>query len=157
MPAQKLREFLDASGVRYTAFGHRPAVTAQEIAAAAHVPGREMAKTVIVRIDDELAMLVLPAPAMVDFGALQAAIDAETVELADEREFRNRFPECEVGAMPPFGNLFGMRTLVAESLADDDEIVFNAGSHAELIRMAFREYERLVRPERVDFVVLATP
>ena len=150
MPVRRLREFLDQHGVRYVIISHSTAYTAQEIAASAHVKGKELAKTVMVKLDGKLAMAVVPASQKVDFDLLQDVTGAHQVELASEAEFRSVFPECEVGAMPPFGNLYGMDVYVAESLADDEDIAFNAGSHTELIRLSFRDFERLVRPKIVQ-------
>ncbi len=152
MPVRKLREFLNAERVKYVSISHSPAFTAQEIAASAHVPGREMAKTVVVKSDGELVLCVLPASCQIDFAQLRQTLGARSVELADESEFENRFPGCELGAMPPFGNLYGMRTYVADSLCDDAEIAFNAGSHTELIQLRFADFERLVKPTVMRFV-----
>lgn len=151
MPVEKLQRFLDERGVKYVRIQHSPAYTAQEIAASAHVPGKELAKTVMVRIDGELALSVLPASERVDFEMLRSATGAQCVELASEEEFRNRFPDCEVGAMPPFGNLYGLKTFVASHLAEDEVIAFNAGSHTELVRLAYSDFERLVEPIRLEF------
>lgn len=155
MPVNKLKAYLDEHNVRYVTISHSKAYTAQEIAAVSHIPGRMMAKTVIVWIDGEMAMAVLPASYHVDFAELAHALGASDVELATEREFKDRFPECEVGAMPPFGNLYGMDVYVARRLAEDDEIAFNAGSHTELIQMAYADFERLVRPKVLRFAELA--
>ena len=146
MACAKLQEYLDSNQVRYVSIKHSPAFTAQEIASSAHLPGEDVAKTVIVKLDGSMAMVVLPAPEMVRLNHLKALTGVETAELASEEEFKGRFPDCEVGAMPPFGNLYGMDTLVVESLAGDHEIAFNAGTHTELVRMAWGDYERLVRP-----------
>lgn len=151
MPAEKLKDFLDTNNVKYVTISHSPAYTAQQIAASADIPGKELAKTVIVKIDDALAMAVLPASYKVDFDSLKEAAGAGKVELASEREFENMFPECDVGAMPPFGNLYGLPVYVAESLAEDEEIAFNAGSHTELIRMSYADFENLVKPKVVKF------
>ena len=151
MSLQQLRAFLDRNQVKYLTITHSPAHTAQEIAEAAHVPGKEMAKTVMVKIDGEMAMVVLPASMKVDFTRLLEATGAQTVELAQEREFAPLFPDCAVGAMPPFGNLYGIRTFVAEVLTEDEEITFNAGSLTEVITLAYRDYERLVRPHLLPF------
>lgn len=147
MPGDKTREFLDSHYVKYITISHSPAFTAQEIAASAHIPGGELAKTVMVKIDGEIAMAVLPASLKVDFDCLREVAGAEDVELASENEFAELFPECEIGAMPPFGNLYDMPVYVADPLADDAEIAFNAGNHSELIRIAYQDYERLVRPK----------
>jgi len=150
MPMRKLAKFLDDQRVRYVRISHSPAYTAQEIAASAHVPGRELAKTVIVKTDGRMNMIVLPASCQIDLEQLKRALGAHEVELASEDEFRGLFPECELGAMPPFGNLFGMSVIVSEELTEDDEIAFNAGSHTELVRMAYDDFARLVEPRVVD-------
>jgi Ala-tRNA(Pro) deacylase len=155
MVAKKLREFLDKNRVKYLTLSHSAAYTAQEIAASAHIPGKELAKTVVVKIDGELAMAVLPASHHVDFERLAEAIGVRHVELASEQEFRVRFGECEVGAMPPFGNLYDMDVYVADDLAEDEEIAFNAGSHSELVRMSYADFERLVHPRVMQFAVPA--
>jgi Ala-tRNA(Pro) deacylase len=149
MPIRRLREFLDSHAVRYFVVSHSPAYTAQEIAAAAHVPGKELAKTVMVCINGKMAMAVLPASCQLDFELLREVTATRDVELAGEKEFSGLFPECEIGAMPPFGNLYGLDVYVAEELEDDDEIAFNAGSHNELLRLSFDDYNRLVHPKIV--------
>ena len=151
MPISKLKAFLDAERIQYVVISHSPAFTAQQIAASAHVKGRELAKTVMVQIDGRLAMAVLPASQKVDLERLREAANAEQVELASEREFRDRFPDCDLGAMPPFGSLYGLDVYVADSLAEDEEIAFNAGSFTELVRMAYRDFERLARPKVLRF------
>jgi len=153
MPVKKLRDYLDTEHIKYVTLRHSKAYTAQEIAASAHVPGGEMAKTVLVKLDGKMAMAVLPASHLVDFDQLAETSGAEHVELATEEEFKDLFPGCEVGAMPPFGNLYGMETYVADRLADDEEIVFNAGSHTELIRMSFEDFRRSVQPKVMRFAM----
>ena len=153
MPVRRLLEFLDSQNVRYVTIRHSTAYTAQEIAASAHIRGKELAKTVIVKIDGKMDMAVLPASYRVDFDLLKKVTGAGKVELATEQEFKDMFPGCDIGAMPPFGNLYGMEVLVAESLAEDEEIAFNAGSHAELIRLAYRDFERLVKPTVASFSI----
>ena len=147
MPVEKLKEHLDMHHIKYVTIGHSPAYTAQEIAASAHIPGKELAKTVMVKMDGEMAMAVLPASYKVCFDLLKEAAGASTVALASEEEFQDKFADCEIGAMPPFGNLYGMEVFVADSLADDEEIAFNAGSHRELIKLAYKDFERLVQPK----------
>ncbi|MEN6451567.1 MAG: YbaK/EbsC family protein [Thermoguttaceae bacterium] len=147
MPVKKLKEFLDNEGVKYVCISHSPAYTAQEIAACAHVRGRELAKTVMVTVDGKMAMAVLPASRKVSFDLLREATGSENAQLASERAFCEMFPGCEVGAMPPFGNLYDMDVYASTLLAKDEEIVFNAGSHTELIRLAFKDFERLVKPK----------
>lgn len=151
MPVKRLQEFLDDHGVRYVTVSHSAAFTAQEIAASAHVPGRELAKTVMVKLDGKLAMAVLPASSQVDLELLTRVTGASDVRLADEKEFAECFPGCELGAMPPFGNLYGMDVYVADRLAQDEEIAFNAGSHTELIRLRYADFERVVHPRVMDF------
>ena len=147
MPVQKLKDFLDANRVKYVTVAHSPAYTAQELAAMAHVPGKEWAKTVVVRLDGKLALAVIPASHKVVFDLLRKASGAAQVELASEREFSSLFPGCEVGAMPPFGNLFGMDVYVSEALKEDEEIAFNAGTFTELLRLPYADFERLVAPK----------
>jgi Ala-tRNA(Pro) deacylase len=151
MPAKTLKAFLDSQGVRYVAITHSPAFTAQEVAASAHIPGRELAKTVMVKLDGRMAMAVLPASSSVDFDRLKAAAGAEKVVLASEAEFQDLFPECEVGAMPPFGNLYDLPVFAEESLRAGQEIAFNAGSHKELVRLAYADFETLVKPTVARF------
>ena len=151
MPAKKLKQFLDGHRVKDLAISHAPVYTAQEIAASAHVPGKELAKTVIVKVDGQMAMAVLPATHKIDFKLLKKSPGAKKVELASEGEFADRFPECEPGAMPPFGNLYDMEVYVAEPLAEDEEIAFNAGSHTELIRLPYEDFERLAKPKVLRF------
>lgn len=151
MPVRKLKEFLDSSKIKYVSIKHSLAYTAQEIAASAHIRGKELAKTVMVSLDGKTAMAVLPASYRVDLERLKKAVGAKKIELLTEKDFKDMFPECEVGAMPPFGNLYGMEVYVATSLAEDDEIAFNAGSHTELIRVAYKDFERLVKPKVLEF------
>jgi Ala-tRNA(Pro) deacylase len=150
MPTTKLKEYLNANGVAHAIIPHPLAFTATSVAGAAHIPGREMAKTVVVNLDGHLAMAVVPADRKVDLDRLRRATGALSAELADEREFIGDFPECEPGAMPPFGNLYGMAVYVEPHLAADRQIAFNAGSHTELISMAYKDFERLVHPKLVD-------
>jgi Ala-tRNA(Pro) deacylase len=151
MPTKKLREFLDGQGIPYVAISHAVAYTAKEIAALTHISNKELAKTVIVKIDSELAMAVLPASYEVDLPSLRAATGARSVSLAKESEFKDRFPECEIGAMPPIGNLYGMAVYVDESLTKDKDIAFNAGSHNELLQVSYADFERLVNPKVLRF------
>ncbi len=149
MPIQKLKDFLDSHATKYSTIRHSRAYTASETAEAAHVAGKALAKTVIVKIDGRMAMVVLPATEHVELAAFKRASGAAKVELATEAEFKRLFPSCEVGAMPPFGNLYGMEVFVVASLAEDEEIVFNAGSHVELVQLAYKDFERLVNPKIV--------
>ncbi|MEE8264606.1 MAG: YbaK/EbsC family protein [Gammaproteobacteria bacterium] len=154
MPVRKLKEFLNSHDIKYVTINHSPAYTAQEIAESAHIPGKELAKTVIIKIDGKLAMAVLPASYKIDLEQFKNATGASNVELANEREFRQMFPECEVGAMPPFGNLYDMEVFVAQTLAEDEAIAFNAGSHTELIKLSYKDFEHLVEPKVIKFSAL---
>ncbi len=146
MPATRLRAYLDENRVRYLSTTHSQAYTAQEIAAATHVRGKAMAKTVMVKLDGRMAMAVLPASHKVDLDVLRRGSDSRRAELATEAEFKLLFPDCEPGAMPPFGNLYGLPVYIEGSLGENREISFNAGTHTEVIRMAYGDYERLVKP-----------
>ena len=152
MPVRQLKEFLDRNNIKYVNITHSTAYTAQEIAALTHTKGRDLAKTVIVKLDGALAMAVLPASYHVDLERLRVHVGAATAGLAGEAEFRTRFPGCETGAMPPFGNLYDMPVYADDSLRSDKEIVFNAGTHNELIRLSYDDFERLVHPTVFGFV-----
>ena len=146
MPAQRLMEFLADHHVKFVTISHSPAFTAQEIAATAHVPGKQLAKTVVVKIDGKVALAVLRAPDMVSLERLKKATGAERVELASEEEFSDLFPGCEVGAMPPFGNLWDLNVFVDQRLREDEHIAFNAGSFTELVQLSYSDFESLVHP-----------
>jgi Ala-tRNA(Pro) deacylase len=146
VPLSMLREFLDRNRIQYLVISHSVAYTAQGIAALTHIPGKELAKTVMVMVDGRLSMAVVPASFRVDLYRLKKYLGVDSVELATESEFRGRFPDCETGSMPPFGNLYGMDVFADEALAEDKEIAFNAGSHRELVRMKFADFFELVKP-----------
>ena len=149
MPIKKLKDHLDGEKIKYVTISHSPAFTAMEVAESAHVPGRALAKTVMVKLDGRMAMAVLPSTRKVDLNLLRESAGAEEAKLATEAEFKSLFPDCETGAMPPFGNLYGMDVYVSPSLAEDDQIAFNAGSHTEVMRLAYQDFERLVKPRVV--------
>ena len=151
MPVRKLKQFLDEEKVKYVSIVHSTAYTAQEVAASAHITGRELAKTVIVELDGKMAMAVLPANRKIVLQDLREVTGSDEVKFASEEEFKEKFPDCETGAMPPFGHLYGMEVYLAESFMENEEIAFNAGSHTELIRMPFHDFERLVQPRVVSF------
>ena len=151
MALASLREYLDAHNIAYVVISHSPAYTAQGIAGLAHISGKELAKTVIVKLDGKLTMAVLPAKYHVDLVLLRTAVNAKAVTLAAEEEFGDRFPQCETGAMPPFGNLFGLDVFADDSLEKDKEIAFNAGTHRELIRMAWEDFKKLAEPKVIRF------
>lgn len=146
MRATRVKDFLETNHVIYSTIVHPTSYTAQGTAAYAHVPGHELAKTVLVKTDAQLVMAVLPASAHLDLAAFKRLTHARSVALAAEPEFEMRFPDCDLGAMPPFGNLYGIPVYVEEKLAEDNEIAFNAGSHNELARMKYEDFERLVNP-----------
>lgn len=151
MPSRRLKEYLDKNEIKYVSIQHSPAYTSQEIAAQAHIPGKILAKTVIVKIEGKMAMVVLPATRKVIVQELRQALEAEKVTLATEAEFKELFPDCELGAMPPFGNLYNMEVYVSPELANNEQIAFNAGTHTELIRMDYKDFERLVQPKVISF------
>ncbi|VAW58808.1 hypothetical protein MNBD_GAMMA08-1261 [hydrothermal vent metagenome] len=146
MPSKLLKNFLDENDTKYISIMHSMAFTAVEVAKSSHIPSRELAKTVIIKVDNELAMAVVPANYKVDLNILRETLNTAQVELADEAEFTPRFKDCEVGAMPPFGCLYDMEVYIAESLSEDEKITFNAGSHLEAIQMDYKDYENLVKP-----------
>lgn len=151
MPINTLTRFLDENKVEYVTIRHSPAYTAQKIAAAAHIPGREVAKTVMVNIDGKMAMAVLRATDQVDLDLLRGASKAKSVTLASEDDFRDAFQGVELGAMPPFGNLYGMEVFADEALTKDVQIAFNAGSHTELLQLDYADFERLAKPKVANF------
>ena len=151
MPIQRLKQFLDENGVKFVSIQHSAAYTAQEVAALAHIPGELMAKTVMVKLDGAMAMAVVPASHQIDFGRLRDVAGADHVELASESEFKDFFPACDVGAMPPFGNLYDMPVYCSNALSEDLEIAFSAGTHSELIRLSYADYEQLVQPTIASF------
>lgn len=151
MPASTLKQFLDRHKIRYVTIQHSVAYTTQEVAESAHIPGRIMAKTVILEIDGELAMAVLPSFQRIQIEELCELAGTDDVRIVHEEEFKGHFPDCEPGAMPPFGNLYGLPVYLSPDLADESEIAFNAGSHTEVIRMLFHDYDLLVRPHVAHF------
>jgi Ala-tRNA(Pro) deacylase len=153
MPVLKrLKEILDEHKVSYEVFNHALAYTAQEIAAKQHCSGNEMAKVVMLEIDDALVMGVIPASRKVNLGAVVKSLGAKTARLASEDEFITRFPGCEIGAMPPFGNLFGVPVFVDPALEIDEYIYFNAGNHVQTVRMQYKDFVRLVKPKIAQLV-----
>ena len=143
---QRLREYLDSHHIKYLVLAHSQAFTAQEVAQRMHIPGREMAKTVVAKTARGLALVVVRAPDRVDMDLVSAALGTDA-RLATEQEFSDAFPDCELGAMPPLGNLYDVATLVDEDLGKDKEIFFNAGTHTEAIRMQFADFKTLVKPK----------
>lgn len=150
----KLRELLDGQKVRYEVLAHRQAFTAQEVAQAQHVRGAELAKVVMLRSGPQFIMAVLPAPHRIDLDRAKAAIGKADLVVATEEEFQGLFPQCEAGAMPPFGNLYGMPVYVDQTLAADESIVFNAGSHTQTVKMKYADFARIVQPKVCSFIAM---
>jgi Ala-tRNA(Pro) deacylase len=150
---QKMRviDFLDKAGVEYEVSEHVPAFTAQQMAAVEHEPGRFVAKPVIVKADGDFLMCVLPAPFKIDLRALKGQLGVESVRLAEESEIGRMFEDCELGAEPPFGNLYDLPTVIDKALEADDHIAFQAGTHSKAIRMSMADYRRLVEPKVLEF------
>ncbi|MGE3319193.1 MAG: aminoacyl-tRNA deacylase [Candidatus Berkiella sp.] len=146
MPSEKLRDYLSQHHVNYTSIAHPLAYSAREISHLCHVSENQLAKTVIVHVGDKIAMVVLPARFAVDFNKLKSAFHNTDVSLASETEFKQLFSDCELGAMPPFGNLYNIEVYVEKSLGNNKEIVFNAGTHTEVIKLAYDDFVKLVHP-----------
>jgi Ala-tRNA(Pro) deacylase len=151
--AKRVKDYLEQTGVSYSHCTHRLAYTAQEVAAVQHVPGKEMAKTIVLKADSEFVMVVLPAVMKINMKVLRDELPFAHVELATESEFAKLFPDSERGAMAPFGNLYGLPVYVDRSLAEDAEIVFNAGTHVDTIRIKYADFSRLVKPVIVDAAI----
>ena len=147
MLSPRLHHFLDERHAPYTTLTHSRTITAQQTANAAHIGNRDFAKTVMLKVDGALAMMVMPAAYRADLTRLSRALGGRAVELAQENEFKDAFPDCELGAMPPFGNLYGMPVYVDARMTGEAEIAFNAGSHTDVVRMPYAEFERLAQPE----------
>jgi Ala-tRNA(Pro) deacylase len=146
MPVDQLKEYLDENNVHYISIEHSTAYTAKEIAERVNIKGDQMAKTVMVTLDGVLSMIVLPASCRIRWDRFMRAMGTELVELASEEEFKDRFPECDVGAMPPFGAIYEVPLYMYEGFDEDSEIAFRAGSHHEIIKMQFSVYKRLAHP-----------
>jgi len=146
---QKLRAFLDENGVAYTQHAHPTAYTAREVASAEHIPAHRIAKTVMFFSESGYGMAVLPGDTMVDLQHLRAVLGVSRLRLATESELSELFPDCELGAMPPFGNLCGVPVFVDGGMAAEETIAFNAGTHRDVIHMRFQDFERLVKPKIV--------
>lgn len=149
-------EFLDKSGVSYEVTEHQPTFTAQRMAAAEHEPGKFVAKSVVVKADDEYLLCVLAACYNVDVQALKEQLGAKSVELAEEKEIGQIFTDCELGAQPPFGNLYELPTIMDKDMEKDDHILFQAGSHEKAVRMSMDDYRKLAKPRVLAFSYHAT-
>jgi len=153
---KRLIDRLNDSKVQYEILHHPEAVTAQRIAQAEHVKGRHHAKIVMIKSGDQHLMMVLPADHQIDLEKVEKAI-GKPVSLDKEQEFKSIFPDCAIGAMPPFGNLYGVPTYVDKNLAEQDYIVFEAGTHTDAIKMSYRDYEKIVKPEVADLAIKLQP
>ena len=149
---RRLKVLLDEAKISYEVYNHPLAYTAQEIAAQQHFSGKEMAKVVMIEVDDRLIMGVIPGSQKINLNTVKASLGAKQVRLATEDEFISRFPECEIGAMPPFGHLFGVPVLVDPALEKDDVIYFNAGNHVQTVRLSYKDFARLVKPQIASLV-----
>jgi Ala-tRNA(Pro) deacylase len=151
MPSRKVKTYLDAAGIKYDVIEHTTVYTAQEVAAVTHIKGNELVKAIMAKVDGELVMLVLPSTCKINFELLRQNFEGKKVTLAREEEFSPLFPDCETGAMPPLGKLYDVNTIVDESLADDREIVFKAGTHHDIIKISFEDYKRIENPKMASF------
>ncbi len=151
--SKRLKDYLEKNRVPYELGYHTMVYTAQEVAAAQHVPSREMAKVVMVKADGKMVMLVLPASHQVDIKKLKAVLQCKKVGMAKEKDFEELFPDCEIGAMPPFGNLYNLEVWVDRVLTEDPSFVFQAGSHVETLKIKYSDYARLISPKVGDFSV----
>ncbi len=154
MRGEKIKKFLDSNNIDYSTINHPVAYSAQMVAHSAHIPGKEIAKTVIVKVNGKMTMVVTTANQKVNMSMLKNIFSSKDIELARESEFINKFPDCEPGAMPPFGCIYNMDEIVSEELTKDDEIVFNAGTHTELIKMKFSDFEKLTKPRILNFKIV---
>ena len=149
---KKLREVLDEANISYEVYHHALAYTAQEVATAQHLSGKEMAKVVMLKVDGDLVMGVIAASHKINLSTVKASLGAKEARLASEDEFTSRFPECEIGAMPPFGNLFGLAVFVDPALEKDEYIYFNAGNHVQTVRLKYQDFARVVKPQTARLV-----
>ena len=149
---RKLKEVLDEANISYEVYHHALAYTAQEVATAQHLSGKEMAKVVMLKVDGDLVMGVIAASHKINLSTVKASLGAKEARLASEDEFTSRFPECEIGAMPPFGNLFGLAVFVDPALEKDEYIYFNAGNHVQTVRLKYQDFAQLVKPQTARLV-----
>jgi Ala-tRNA(Pro) deacylase len=153
MPIRTLDKLLDSRNIPFRSYNHPPTYTAQETAEVLHTTGYEVAKSVVLKVDNRFVITVLPACQQVDLEGFRQKMDARTVKLATEKELQSIAPMCDKGSIPPVGNLFGLPVYVATSLAEDEVISFSGGTHTEDIRMSFRDFEWLVQPQLMDFIL----
>lgn len=148
---ERLEQYLQENDVPFEVMAHRQAYTMQEVAAALHVPGKQVAKVVMVKADGEMAMLAIPAPYRLDFAKLRALLSAKEVSLAKEEEFADLFADCATGAMPPFGNLYDLPVYIDRALAEEANILFRVGTHRHTMKVAYTDFARLAQPTVGEF------
>jgi Ala-tRNA(Pro) deacylase len=148
---KRMEQYLRDNGVPFEVMAHSEAYTMQEVAAELHVPGKQVAKVVIVKANGKMIMLVIPSPYRLDFAKVRALLGAKKVSLAKEEEFANLFPDCAIGAMPPFGNLYDLPVYVDQALAEEPDIVFRVGTHRHTMKLAYADFARLAQPEVGEF------
>jgi Ala-tRNA(Pro) deacylase len=148
---ERLEQYLRENGVPFETMAHKQAFTMPEVAAALHVPGGQVAKVVVVKADGEMVMLVIPASHRLDLAKVRALLDAKKVNLAKEEEFTDLFPDCETGAMPPFGNLYNLPVYVDQALEKEKSIVFRVGTHRHTMQVAYADFARLAQPTVSEF------
>jgi len=149
MLAPRLKHYLDESHVKYRTIDHSVAYTAQQVAELAHIPGKKLAKPVMVKIDGKLAMIIEPASLKLNLKELEKLLDGKKVELARESEFKDKFEGCELGAMPPLGKPFGIETYLDDRLAGNENILFNGGTLRELVEMSFKDFETIAKAKKI--------
>ena len=154
MAAKRVKKYLKEQKVKYKTLKHKEVYTAQEVAASAHIPGRQLAKSVMIKLDKKMAMAVLSAVHQIDFKRLKKPLGVKKTKLATEKEFEDLLPDCEGGATPPFGNLYEMEVILDESLSKQEMIAFCAGTHTELIQLSYQDFEKLVKPKVVPFSIM---
>jgi len=150
---KRLEQYFRENEVTFEVMTHGLAYTMPEVAASLHVPGRQVAKVVMVKADEKLAMLVISSPDRLNFANVRALLDAKDVRLAQEKEFSHLFPDCEVGGMPPFGNLYGVPVYVGKTLSNEANIVFRAGTHQEVMKITYADFARLAQPTVGEFAM----
>lgn len=148
---RRLQDYLDSHHVHYEVLDHQEAYTAPEIAHTLHVSGKMLAKVVMIKADERFVMAVLPSNWKIDLDRLKEALESSHVRLATEDEFKGLFPDCDIGTMPPFGNLYGVDVYVDQSLTEDDAIVFQAGTHFGAIKLRYEDFANLVHPKVAEF------
>lgn len=151
MSISRIKEYLQENNVAYQIIPHLNVYTAQEVASVAHISGKEIAKTIILKVDGQMVMAVLPATDKVDLQCFCEVMRTTHVEVAEEEEFQNIFWDCELGAMAPLGPLYNMDVFVSKRLTEDDQIAFNADTHTDLVRISYHDFEKLVNPKIFDF------